>query len=142
MRAAIKDNNGIIMVFDVEEIKFDPETNQLSIKPYIYNSYWKATSRAFEDGKGKKLLVEIGKEGFVDLTDYTFEYGKPSNSYKTALEELNLSTRTFNTLKRAYINYAEELVKMSPDEIREINCLGEKGFNEIRRKLEEKGFHL
>lgn len=50
------------------------------------------------------------------------------------LEELNLSTRSFNCLKRAHKNTLLDIVLMSDDELKNINNLGVKCFDEIREK--------
>ena len=54
---------------------------------------------------------------------------------RTPLDELELSVRSYNSLKRAGINYVEELQAMSTEELMHVRNLGKKGVLEICRKL-------
>ena len=54
---------------------------------------------------------------------------------RTPLDELELSVRSYNSLKRAGINYVEELQEMSTEELMHVRNLGKKGVLEICRKL-------
>ncbi len=53
----------------------------------------------------------------------------------TPIEDLDLSIRSYNCLKRAGIHTAEELLAMSDEELRSVRNLGRKGYDEIRQKL-------
>lgn len=53
----------------------------------------------------------------------------------TPLEELELSIRSYNSLRRAGIQYVEELKAMSTEELTHVRNLGKKGVLEICRKL-------
>ncbi|MBP5260745.1 MAG: AAA family ATPase [Clostridiales bacterium] len=53
------------------------------------------------------------------------------------IEDLDFSVRTYNCLKRAAINYAEQLSRMSDDELMKIRNLGKRSFNEIKEKMRE-----
>ena len=57
----------------------------------------------------------------------------------TPLEELGLSIRTYNCLRRASITTVEDLRKLSNEDLMEMRNLGPKGFMEIKRKLFEFG---
>lgn len=56
-------------------------------------------------------------------------------SPSTPLEELDLSMRSYNLLKRAGIHTAGELCKMTDEQLMKIRNLGAKGVREVRRKL-------
>jgi DNA-directed RNA polymerase alpha subunit len=60
--------------------------------------------------------------------------------YNTPIEELSLSVRTFNCLKRAGIAKVGELLERSDDDLLKIKNLGEKALEEVRRQLGEHGF--
>lgn len=60
--------------------------------------------------------------------------------YHTPIEELNLSVRTYNCLKRAGITKVGELLERSDEELLKIKNLGEKALEEVRRQLREHGF--
>lgn len=51
------------------------------------------------------------------------------------IEELNLSARTFNCLKRARIDTVEQLAKLSDEDLMCIRCFGQKSLDEVRAKI-------
>ena len=59
--------------------------------------------------------------------------------YKMSLEELGLSVRTYNCLKRANIHMVEDLVKRSMDDMLKIRNLTAKCLYEVVDKLEQLG---
>ena len=58
------------------------------------------------------------------------------------IEELELSVRSFNCLKRAAINTVEELTQKSEDDMMKVRNLGKKSLDEVKAKLEELGLSL
>ena len=58
------------------------------------------------------------------------------------IEELDLSVRSFNCLKRAGINTVEDLTNKSEDEMMKVRNLGRKSLEEVIAKLESLGFKL
>ena len=52
-----------------------------------------------------------------------------------SIEELELSVRSFNCLKRAGINSVQELVAKTPDEMMKVRNLGKKSLDEVLAKL-------
>jgi DNA-directed RNA polymerase subunit alpha len=58
------------------------------------------------------------------------------------IEELDLSVRSFNCLKRAGINTVEDLIGKSEDEMMKVRNLGKKSLEEVVAKLESLGFNL
>ena len=59
-----------------------------------------------------------------------------------SIEELELSVRSFNCLKRANINTVEELVNKTPDEMMKVRNLGRKSLDEVLQKLKDLNLHL
>ena len=58
------------------------------------------------------------------------------------IEELDLSVRSFNCLKRAGINTVEDLINKSEDEMMKVRNLGRKSLDEVMQKLQSLGFAL
>jgi DNA-directed RNA polymerase subunit alpha len=58
------------------------------------------------------------------------------------IEELDLSVRSYNCLKRAGINTVEELTYKSEDDMMKVRNLGKKSLDEVAKKLEELGLSL
>jgi len=59
-----------------------------------------------------------------------------------SIDELELSVRSFNCLKRANINTVEELVQKSEEDMMTVRNLGKKSLEEVKEKLADIGFHL
>ena len=59
-----------------------------------------------------------------------------------SIEELELSVRSFNCLKRANINTVEELCSRTPEEMMKVRNLGRKSLEEVLTKLKELGLSL
>ena len=55
------------------------------------------------------------------------------------IEELELSIRSFNCLKRAGINTVDELINKTPEEMMRVRNLGKKSLEEVIAKLESYG---
>jgi DNA-directed RNA polymerase subunit alpha len=58
------------------------------------------------------------------------------------IEELDLSVRSYNCLKRAGINTVEELIKKTEDDMMKIRNFGKKSLEEVKSKLNEFGLAL
>ena len=58
------------------------------------------------------------------------------------IEDLDLSVRSFNCLKRANINTVADLADKSEDEMMKVRNLGRKSLEEVKKKLEELGLAL
>ena len=60
--------------------------------------------------------------------------------YDTPIEELDLSTRTYNCLKRADITKVGQVLQMDEKALLSVRNLGQKSMEEIRDRLIERGF--
>lgn len=89
-----------------------------------------------------RIFLELSEEG--DYTDVLVEKedkGK-EKALEMTIEELDLSVRSFNCLKRAGINTVEDLTSKSEEEMLKVRNLGKKSFDEVREKLQSLGFDL
>jgi len=64
------------------------------------------------------------------------------SDYAITIEELNLSVRSYNCLKREGVNTVGELVEKSEPELVDIRNFGQKSIEEVKAKLEELGLSL
>ena len=64
------------------------------------------------------------------------------SDYAITVEELNLSVRSYNCLKREGINTVGDLVQKSESELMDIRNFGQKSIDEVKLKLEELGLGL
>ncbi len=98
---------------------------------------------------GAKIMQEHLKL-FIDLTDsmeameimVEKEEDQKEKALEMTIEELELSVRSFNCLKRAAINTVEELTHKNEDDMMKVRNLGKKSMDEIKNKLEELGLGL
>ena len=58
------------------------------------------------------------------------------------IEELDMSVRSFNCLKRANINTVEDLISKTQDEMMKVRNLGRKSLEEVINKLAMMGLSL
>jgi DNA-directed RNA polymerase subunit alpha len=58
------------------------------------------------------------------------------------IEELDLSVRSYNCLKRAGINTVQELANKSEEDMMKVRNLGRKSLEEVKNKLDELGLGL
>ena len=69
------------------------------------------------------------------------EKGK-EKALEMTIEDLDLSVRSFNCLKRAGINTVGDLVNKSEDDMMKVRNLGRKSLEEVMAKLDSLGFTL
>ena len=87
---------------------------------------------------------------FIQLTDATDgleimvekEEDQKEKALEMTIEELELSVRSFNCLKRAAINTVEERTQKTEDDMMKVRNLGKKSLDEVKAKLEELGLGL
>jgi DNA-directed RNA polymerase subunit alpha len=58
------------------------------------------------------------------------------------IEELELSVRSYNCLKRAGINTVDELTQRTEEDMMKVRNLGKKSLEEVTNKLAELGLEL
>ncbi|MZQ74844.1 MAG: DNA-directed RNA polymerase subunit alpha [Peptoclostridium sp.] len=96
-----------------------------------------------------KILVEH-LNLFIDLTQHVGnveimvekEEDKKEKVLEMTIEELDLSVRSYNCLKRAGINTVEELTSKTEEDMMKVRNLGKKSLEEVERKLLELGLGL
>jgi len=96
-----------------------------------------------------KILIEHFKL-FLSLTDRADkveimvekEEDNKDKVLEMTIEELDLSVRSYNCLKRAGINSVQELVLKSEEDMMKVRNLGKKSLEEVQQKLAALGFNL
>ena len=84
-------------------------------------------------------LSENAKTAEVMVEKEDDEKGKV---LEMSIDELELSVRSFNCLKRAGINTVQELANKTSDDMMKVRNLGRKSLEEVLAKLKELGFSL
>ena len=122
------------------------------------SDYDKLTLEVWTDGSisardavslGAKILVDHFTL-FTDLSETVSNrltvVEKPETQrdkvLEMTIEELDLSVRSFNCLKRANINTVEDLISKTEDEMMKVRNLGRKSLEEVINKLDMMGLHL
>lgn len=122
------------------------------------NDYDKLTLEVWTDGsimpqESISLAAKIMTEHlsiFVNLTDEAMnaeimvekEETQKEKMLEMAIEELDLSVRSYNCLKRAGINTVQELTDKSEPEMIKVRNLGRKSLEEVKAKLADLGLGL
>lgn len=88
------------------------------------------------------LFVTLSQEAMdAEIMVEKDDKGK-EKALEMTIEELDLSVRSFNCLKRAGINTVEDLISKSEDEMMKVRNLGRKSLEEVMAKLDSLGFTL
>lgn len=106
------------------------------------------TDGSIKPDEAASLGAKIMKEHlnlFIDMTEHVDnmeimfekEEGKKEKVLEMTIEELDLSVRSYNCLKRAGINTVEELTNRSEDDMMKVRNLGKKSLEEVKVKLNE-----
>ena len=81
------------------------------------------------DASNSEIMVEKAGDGKDKILEMT-------------IEELDLSVRSFNCLKRANINTVEDLISKTEEDMMKVRNLGRKSLEEVVAKLDSLGFAL
>jgi DNA-directed RNA polymerase subunit alpha len=120
--------------------------------------YDKLTIDVWTDGSiGPKEAIALGAKIltehlniFVSLTDEAQnaeimvekEEDQKEKVLEMTIEELDLSVRSYNCLKRAGINTVQELTQKTEEDMMKVRNLGRKSLEEVKAKLAELGLSL
>ena len=138
----------------VKKVNFTVENTRVG----QVTDYDKLTLEIWTDGsirpeEGVSIGAKIMQEHlnlFIKLTDsidmveimVEKEEDQKEKVLEMTIEELELSVRSFNCLKRAGINTVEELTHKSEEDMMKVRNLGKKSLDEVKFKLEELGLGL
>ncbi|MBS3976390.1 MAG: DNA-directed RNA polymerase subunit alpha [Syntrophomonadaceae bacterium] len=89
-----------------------------------------------------KLFMGLTEKITDEVTMVEKEENKKDKVLEMTIEELDLSVRSYNCLKRAGINSVEELVNRTEEDMMKVRNLGKKSMEEVSVKLRELGLSL
>ena len=89
--------------------------------------------KLFVDLSENARLVDVMVESTTDEKEKVLEMN---------IDELELSVRSYNCLKRAGINTVQELINKTPEDMMKVRILGRKSLDEVLAKLKELGLSL
>lgn len=130
------ENTRVGQVTDYDKLTIEVWTNG-SIKPSvavslgakILNEHFNLFMDLSEDAKNTEIMVEK-------------EEAKKEKVLEMTIEELDLSVRSYNCLKRAGINNVEDLINKTEEDMMKVRNLGRKSLEEVIHKLEALGLAL
>ncbi len=138
----------------IKKVSYEVEPTRVGAR----SDFEKLTLEIWTDGsievqEGVSLGAKILNEHlnlFLNLSDkldqielmVEKEEGKKEKALEMTIEELDLSVRSYNCLKRAGINTVEELTKKTEDDMMKVRNLGKKSLEEVIGKLADLGFGL
>ncbi|NLM25766.1 MAG: DNA-directed RNA polymerase subunit alpha [Firmicutes bacterium] len=130
------ENTRVGQVTDYDKLTLEIWTNKtispddaLSLAAKILVEHLKLFTDLTEDAGNVEIMVEKEEEAIDRLMEMT-------------VEELDLSVRSYNCLKRAGINTLEELTRKTEEDIMKVRNLGKKSLQEIKEKLAALGLSL
>ena len=139
--------------------------------PVLKCNYTVENTRVGQRTDFEKLIIEIWTDGtisakeavsyaakilidrlqlFADLSEETApaelmtekEESSKNKVLEMTIDELELSVRSFNCLKRAGINTVDDLINRSEEDMLKVRNLGKKSFEEVKSKLDSLGLNL
>ena len=117
------------LILDVETDGTIPADEAVSLAAKILNEHLNLFVDLSEEMGNAEIMVEKDDDGKEKVLEMT-------------IEELDLSVRSFNCLKRAGINTVGDLIGKSEDDMMKVRNLGRKSLDQVLEKLEELGLHL
>ena len=117
------------LILDVETDGTIPADEAASLAAKILNEHLNLFVDLSEEMSNAEIMVEKDDDGKEKVLEMT-------------IEELDLSVRSFNCLKRAGINTVEDLIGKSEDDMMKVRNLGRKSLDEVIGKLASLGFKL
>lgn len=88
------------------------------------------------------LFVNLSEDTGVDKILAEKDNKSKEKVLEMTIEELDLSVRSFNCLKRAGINTVNDLIEKSEEEMMKVRNLGKKSFDEVKEKLRSLGYEM
>ena len=130
------ENSRVGQVIDFDKLTLDVYTNgtlapdeAVSLAAKVLSEHLSLFIDLSENAKSTEIMVET-------------ETDDKEKVLEMSIDELELSVRSYNCLKRAGINTVEELCNRTPEDMMKVRNLGRKSLEEVLAKLKELGLEL
>ncbi len=130
------ENTRVGQITDYDKLTIDVWTNgvinaqeAVSLAAKVLTEHLNLFVNLSDKGTNTEIMIEKNDQGKEKVLEMT-------------IEELDLSVRSFNCLKRAGINTVEDLINKSEDDMMKVRNLGRKSLEEVVEKLNSLGFQL
>lgn len=132
----VVENTRVGQITDFDKLTLEVWTNgslspdeAVSLAAKVLNEHLNLFIDLSENAKNAEIMVEK-------------EDDEKEKVLEMSIDELELSVRSYNCLKRAGINTVEELTNRTPDDMMKVRNLGRKSLDEVLLKLNELGLEL
>ena len=130
------ENTRVGQITDYDKLTIEVFTNgalapdeAISLAAKVLSEHLNLFINLSENAKTAEVMVEKEEDGKEKVLEMN-------------IDELELSVRSYNCLKRASINTVEELINKTPEEMMKVRNLGRKSLEEVFAKLKELGLEL
>jgi DNA-directed RNA polymerase subunit alpha len=130
------ENTRVGQITDFDKLTLDVYTNgtlvpdeAVSLAAKVLSEHLKLFIDLSENAKSAEVMIEK-------------EDDEKEKVLEMSIDELELSVRSYNCLKRAGINTVEELTNKTSDDMMKVRNLGRKSLEEVLAKLKELGLEL
>ena len=130
------ENTRVGQITDYDKLTMEVWTNgtikpdeAISLAAKILNDHLALFIDLSDNAKNTEIMVEKGEDTKEKVLEMT-------------IEELDLSVRSYNCLKRANINNVDDLTNKTEEEMMKVRNLGRKSLDEVLGKLQELGLSL
>ena len=130
------ENTRVGQITDYDKLTLDVDTNgtlapdeAVSLAAKVLSEHLSLFIDLSENAKSAEIMVET-------------ESDEKEKVLEMNIDELELSVRSYNCLKRAGINTVEELCNRTSDDMMKVRNLGRKSLEEVLAKLKELGLEL
>ena len=130
------ENTRVGQITDYDKLTLDVYTNgtlapdeAVSLAAKVLSEHLSLFIDLSENAKSAEIMVET-------------ENDEKEKVLEMNIDELELSVRSYNCLKRAGINTVEELTNRTPEDMMKVRNLGRKSLEEVLAKLKELGLEL
>ncbi|MBE5887071.1 MAG: DNA-directed RNA polymerase subunit alpha [Lachnospiraceae bacterium] len=130
------ENTRVGQMTDYDKLTLDVYTNgtlapdeAVSLAAKVLSEHLKLFINLSENAKNAEVMIEK-------------EDDQKEKVLEMSIDELELSVRSYNCLKRAGINTVEELTNKTPEDMMKVRNLGRKSLDEVLAKLKELGLQL
>ena len=130
------ENTRVGQITDYDKLTLDVHTNGTLVPDEAVSLAAKVLSEHLS------LFIDLSENAKTAEVMVEKEDDEKEKVLEMSIDELELSVRSYNCLKRAGINTVEELTNRTPEDMMKVRNLGRKSLEEVLAKLDELGLSL
>ena len=130
------ENTRVGQITDYDKLTLDVFTNGTLVPDEAVSLAAKVLSEHLS------LFIDLSENAKTAEVMVEKEDGEKEKVLEMSIDELELSVRSYNCLKRAGINTVEELCNRTSEDMMKVRNLGRKSLEEVLAKLKELGLQL